>query len=109
MKKGRPAHTLSALVSDEHADAVREAMFRHSPTIGLREQRVGKVITDREMHQVEVGGQTIGVKVARNAGRVVNVQPEYEDVARAARAAGVPVKRMMARAIAAAERLWDGE
>ncbi len=107
MKKGRPAHTLSALVADDRADAVRAAMFAHSPTIGLRESRIGKTVADREMTRVEVDGHSIGVKIARCGGRVVNVQPEYEDIARAAREAGVPVKRMMARAIAAAEPLWD--
>ena len=42
MKKGRPAHTLSVLTDDEHADAVRRVVFTESSTIGLREHRVGQ-------------------------------------------------------------------
>jgi pyridinium-3,5-bisthiocarboxylic acid mononucleotide nickel chelatase len=100
MKKGRPAHTLSVLVSSERATGVRREVYRHTSTIGLREQRVGKHELDREMATVEVDGHVIGVKVARLDGEVVNVQPEFEDVAAAARALGLPVKTLMARATA---------
>jgi uncharacterized protein (TIGR00299 family) protein len=102
MKKGRPAHTLSVLAAAHRADVVRREVYRQTSTIGLREQRVGKHELDRSMASVELDGQTIGVKVARLDGEVVNVQPEFEDVATAARVLGRPVKTLMAEATAAA-------
>jgi pyridinium-3,5-bisthiocarboxylic acid mononucleotide nickel chelatase len=105
MKKGRPAHTLSVLVATDRADGVRREVYRQTSTIGLREQRVGKHELDRALATVELDGQTVGVKVARLDGEVVNVQPEFEDVATAARALGRPVKTVMAEAIAAARGL----
>ena len=109
MKKGRPAHTLSVLVAAHRADAVRREVYRQTSTIGLREQRVGKHELDREMATVQVHGHTIAVKLARlgpeDGGEVLNAQPEFEDVAAAARALGVPVKSLMADAVAAAQRL----
>ena len=57
------------------------------------------------MATVELDGHTIAVKVARLDGEVVNVQPEFEDVAAAARALGRPVKTVMAEAVAAARGL----
>ena len=49
------------------------------------------------------------MKLARlgpeDGGEVLNAQPEFEDVAAAARALGVPVKSLMADAVAAAQRL----
>ena len=102
MKKGRPAHTLSVLVSAERADDVRREVFRQTSTIGLREQPVGKHELDREMAVVEVDGQRIAVKVARSQGEVLNVQPEFEDVAAAARTLGRPAKSVMAQASALA-------
>ena len=39
MKKGRPAHTLSALAPPRHVDAVRRVVFTESSTIGVREHR----------------------------------------------------------------------
>ena len=100
MKKGRPAHTLSALVDADRAPAVRSAIFRQTSTIGLREQPLTKHALDREIVGVEVGGQYVAVKLARHQGTVVNAQPEYDDVARAAAALGRPVNDVLAEATA---------
>jgi uncharacterized protein (TIGR00299 family) protein len=105
MKKGRPAHTLSALVAADRADAVRTQMFRHTSTIGLRETPVGKTALAREMHTVLVDGEEVHVKLGLHNGQVVNVQPEYDDVARVAAASGRPVVDVLADAIAAARPL----
>ena len=103
MKKGRPAHTLHALVSAERADAVRRAVFRHTSTIGVREVPVGKSALDREMRSVAVDGHPVAVKLARLDGALVNTQPEYEDVARVAGLTGRPAKDVLAAAVAAIE------
>ncbi|HEY0951940.1 nickel pincer cofactor biosynthesis protein LarC [Nocardioides sp.] len=102
MKKGRPAHTLSALVDSSRAPGVRSAIFRQTSTIGLREQPVGKHALERQIVGVEVGGQPVAVKLARHEGAVVNAQPEYDDVARAAAALGRPVADVLAEAAALA-------
>ncbi len=107
MKKGRPAHTLSVLVTADRAEAVRETVFRHTSTIGLREQVLGKHALERTMDTVEVDGQQIAVKIARHGGAVVNAQPEYDDVARAADALGRPVSDVLAAAIAATHTLLE--
>src|SRR6476659_1856301 len=101
MKKGRPAHTLSVLVAADRAEEVRTAIFRHTSTIGLREQPLGKHALDREMVAVDVDGHRIAVKLARHEGVLVNAQPEYDDVARAAAARGRPVLDVLADAAAA--------
>jgi pyridinium-3,5-bisthiocarboxylic acid mononucleotide nickel chelatase len=48
----------------------------------------------------------VRVKLGVHDGRVVNAQPEYEDVAAAAAATGQPVKQVLARAVAQARTLW---
>ncbi len=108
MKKGRPAHTLSVLVTGDRRDVVRREIYRQTSTIGLREQRVGKHELDREMTSVELHGHTVAVKVARLGGEALNVQPEFEDVAAVARALGRPVKSVMADAVTAARALPSG-
>ena len=102
MKKGRPAHTLSALVDSSRAAGVRSAIFRQTSTIGLREQPVGKHALEREIVAVEVAGEPVAVELARHEGVVVNAQPEYDDVARAATALGRPVADVLAAAAALA-------
>ncbi|TDD43887.1 nickel pincer cofactor biosynthesis protein LarC [Kribbella antibiotica] len=106
MKKGRPAHTLSVLVSSTNADAVRRVVLTETTAIGLREYDIRKHAADREFTSVEVDGQRISIKIARYDGQVVNVQPEYEDVVTAAAELKRPVKTVMAKAVAAAENLW---
>ncbi len=108
MKKGRPAYTLSALLPVERAAAVRSVIYAETSAIGLRESLVGKHALDREMREVEVDGQRVRVKVALTEGRVVNVQPEFEDVAAAARELDRPVKAVLAAAVAAGSRWWGG-
>ena len=105
MKKGRPAHTLSVLVPPDRAEKVRATVFRETPAIGVREQRLDKHALDREMSSVEVDGHTIAVKLARHEGAVVNAMPEYDDVARAAAAADRPVADVLADAVAASRKL----
>lgn len=108
MKKGRPAHTLSVLTGGAAADAVRGAIWRHTSTIGAREVPVTKRALDREMVAVDVAGHAVDVKLASHGGEVVNAQPEWDDVARAADALGRPVNDVLAEAIAAARALLRG-
>ena len=103
MKKGRPAHTLQVMCAASKADGVRRALFEETSTIGVRTTTVGKHALDREFLQVEVEGQPVRVKLARLDGEVLNVAPEFDDVARAAAALGRPVKSVLAAATAAAQ------
>lgn len=107
MKKGRPAHTLSVLVSTANAEVVRSVILTETSAIGLREFGITKHAADREFASVEVEGQRIHVKIARYGGQVVNVQPEYDDVAAAATLLKKPVKSVLAKAIAAGHDLWS--
>ncbi len=101
MKKGRPAHTLHVLTRPQQADAVRATVFEQTSAIGLREQVVRKHALDREVVTVQVDGQPVRVKTAGSHGRVLNAQPEWDDVAAAAAALDRPVKTVLAQAISA--------
>jgi hypothetical protein len=103
MKKGRPAHTLAVLCSDQSAEAIRRVIFTETSTIGLRERRVAKRALERTSTTVQVDGVEIRVKTALLEGRVVNAIPEYDDVAAAAAQLGRPVKAVLAAATSAAQ------
>ena len=109
MKKGRPAHTLSVLVDPGRAAGVRDVIFRQTTTLGLREQPVAKHALDREMVALEIDGEPIAVKLARHDGVVVNAQPEYDDVARAAAALRRPVNDVLTEAQARCRALLDSD
>ncbi|MFW3169803.1 nickel pincer cofactor biosynthesis protein LarC [Geodermatophilus sp. CPCC 206100] len=102
MKKGRPAHTLSALCPPHAVAAVQRAVFATTSTIGLRTTPVGKVELARSAASVEVLGGRVGVKLAVLEGRLVNVSVEYDDVAALAAELALPVKEVLRAATAAA-------
>lgn len=110
MKKGRPAYTLHALTRPDAAEAVRRVFFRETSTIGVREHEVVKHALPREMLTVTVDGHPIAVKAARLDHQVVNLQPEWDDVARAAAALGRPAIDVLAeaKATALARPTWPG-
>jgi hypothetical protein len=102
MKKGRPGHVLSVLSGPEVADAVRGVVLTETSAIGLRVHAVAKHALPRDETEVSVQGHRIRVKRAWLEGRVVNAQPEWEDVATVAAETGVPAKEVLALASAAA-------
>jgi len=86
MKKGRPAHTFSALCTREFLDAVSDAVFAQTSTIGIRRHTVERDVLERSESIVDVDGQHIRVKTARRRGAVVNRSLEWDDVVAAASA-----------------------
>lgn len=108
MKKGRPAHTVSALVPARLLGAVQGAMFTHTSTIGLRWTAVGKHALDRQTITVEVQGHAIRVKVAFAEGKAVSATPEFDDIAAASAALGVPTKHMLEAAVAGVRNAMSG-
>ena len=102
MRKGRPGQVLSALAQADRLDAVCRAVFEQTTTLGVRVSAVQRRSLPRDEVQVEVAGEPVSVKRARLGGRIVNAQPEYDDVRAAAGRTGRPVADVLAEARAAA-------
>ena len=102
MKKGRPAHTLSVLCREDLADAARDRIFRDTSTLGVRHSRRGRVALDREFAEVSVGAGRVRVKIGSRDGVVLQVMPEFEDIAALAREQGRPERVILQEALAAA-------
>ncbi len=79
MKKSRPAATLSVLCKPDDTDAMKDVIFTHSSSIGVREYRVKKDMLRREEISVETGYGPVKVKQSFFKGRLVRSKPEYED------------------------------
>ncbi len=93
MKKGRPAFTLSVLVDPADAIAVRAVMVRETGTMGVRGRTMERWPQSRRFDSVTVDGHEIRVKSTGD-----RVKAEHEDVARAARALGLPLREIARRA-----------
>jgi pyridinium-3,5-bisthiocarboxylic acid mononucleotide nickel chelatase len=101
MKKGRPALTLAALAEQSLAERVADTMLRETSSIGLR--RIPVTRRERPRHELEVATRfgPIPVKVSDGPWGPPQVKPEFDACARAARAANVPVREVIAEALRA--------
>ncbi|GAA1490825.1 LarC family nickel insertion protein [Brachybacterium sacelli] len=96
MKHGRPAVTVHALVREDLGGSTAALLMDRTGTLGVRMHRVERLIRTREFTEVEVRGQRIAVKVARDRdGTVVRREPEFRDVAAAARVLGISERAML--------------
>ncbi len=97
MKKGRPAHTVSALADVAVAEQVATAMGEATGSFGVRWQHLTRRPSARSEHEVEVDGQPVRVKVG--PGRV---KVEHGDAARVAKLTGTPLREV----VSLAEEAW---
>jgi uncharacterized protein (TIGR00299 family) protein len=86
MKKGRPGHRLEVLATAASRQAVAQAIFRATSTIGLREWPVSRQVLARSVETRIFRGQSIAWKVVRLPDGTSRAKPEYDDVIRAAAA-----------------------
>ena len=99
MKKGRPAHTVHALVDVALAGQIAEVLTRETGTLGVRGSVVERWPAARQTAHVEVEGYPVRIKVS--AGRV---KVEQEDAARVAARTGMPLREVVSLAEEAARR-----
>ena len=103
MKKGRPAHTLCVLAHYGDREALRDRVFALTSTLGVRETPVSRTALQRDWRAVTVPGGEVRIKVGLRAGRIATTTAEFEDAAALARTRGVPVRRVLDEAAAAAD------
>lgn len=107
MKKGRQAVTIAVLCSPERADAMRQILFRETGTLGIRATPVVKTALERTTTKVETRFGAVAVKVGHLNGRVASLAPEFEECARVAREAGVPLREVYEEALRLAQAEHD--
>lgn len=93
MKKGRPAHTVSALADPALAEQVARVLAAETGSLGVRGTTMDRWPSERQLHEVEVSGLPVRVKVS--PGRI---KAEHDDAARVARRTGLPVREVIFRA-----------
>jgi hypothetical protein len=104
MKKGRPAHTLTVLCHPSRAAGLRERILRETTTFGVREAAVRKHPLPRAFVDLPFAGGTLPIKLAHRDGVILQVMPEFEDVATLSRRLGRPQRLVLQEAAAEAAR-----
>ena len=98
MKKNRPGTLMTIVAKPEDRETMTEIVFRESTTIGVRHQELSRECLDREMVTVTTPLGPVRFKVARRDGRILNAQPEFDDLAKLSRERGIPIKDLQALA-----------
>jgi uncharacterized protein (TIGR00299 family) protein len=98
MKKNRPGTLMTIITRPEDRDKLVSVVFRETTTIGVRYTEMARQCLERETVDVATPLGPVRFKVARRDGRVLNAQPEFEDLLRLAGEHSRPVKDVQALA-----------
>ena len=86
MKKGRPAHCITALSHKDKVDAISDTLLNLSTTIGLRIVPFAKRVLSRELKQIKTRYGSVQVKEVIQPNGQKRWKAEYSDVAHIAEA-----------------------
>ena len=98
MKKNRPGTLMTIVARPSDRERLVNLEFRESTTIGVRFTEMERECLERDTVTVGTPLGEIRFKVARRNGRVLNAQPEYDDLVRVAREHARPIKDVQALA-----------
>ena len=100
MKKNRPGVLVRVLARPADAPALARLVLEHTSALGVRMSTMERLIARRDSRVVETPWGEVRVKLKLLGSHQI-VAPEYEDCARLARQAGVPLRDIYAAARAA--------
>jgi len=101
MKKGRPGVVLSFLGPPSSLGELLRVAFSQVPTLGVRFRPMSRATLARRHETVKTPYGDVRIKVGRAGDQVFVSTPEFEDCRRLAAATGVPVRDVIAAAVAA--------
>ena len=96
MKKSRPGHLLHVICREADKDALVRALFAHTTTIGIRENRFRRYALDRHIETIETSDGPVRRKCSTGYG-VSREKFEHDDLARIADAHGLNLREAEAR------------
>ena len=96
MKKGRPGTLLTVLCAEDDKEELAGLIFRHTPTIGIRESGRERMVLERRQETVHTPWGDVRVKVSEGYG-VSKRKAEYEDVRAIAERTGLSIREIKER------------
>jgi len=92
MKKNRPAVLFSVLCREFEVERFSSLLLRETSTLGVRWFVTERCVAERSTDVVSTPYGEVRRKIKLQYGRVVSAKPEYDDCARLAEAAQVPLQ-----------------
>ena len=94
MKKGRAALSFNCMCRGEIKDKMVSLIFRHTSTLGIRENTSRRRTLQREQTELQTKYGTVRIKTACGFG-VKKTKPEYEDIAKIARENNLSIQEVL--------------
>ncbi len=94
MKKSRPGHLISVLVSLGREAPLEELLFRESTTLGIRKSELDRVVLERRWTSVQTPWGEARVKIGERDGQIRSATPEFEDLKQLAQKSGLSIKEL---------------
>ncbi len=94
MKKNRPAYRLNVICNSEDLKNIFETIFREIPTLGLRYWECNREILKRRIIKVNTEYGKVRVKESFFGGKIINVNPEYEDCKKISNKTSLPLNKV---------------
>lgn len=102
MKKNRPAYELVVLCKEENLNTITSLIFENTTTIGMRKEKMERVILPRTSRSVMTDLGIVDLKVVTLPDGTVREYPEYESLKAIAKVMGmsiIDVKRKVLKEI----------
>ena len=97
MKKARPGVVFCVMCRPSQKDEMVRLIFRHTDTIGIRENVMKRYVLSRSTQEKETPWGKIRIKTSEGYG-VSRSKAEYEDLAKIAREQGISIGEVMKKA-----------
>jgi len=94
MKKGRMGLTFTCMCRSELKDKMVSLIFKHTTTLGMRENTSRRYTLQREQKEIQTQYGTVRIKTAYGYG-VQKSKPEYEDIAKIAKERGIAIQDIL--------------
>jgi pyridinium-3,5-bisthiocarboxylic acid mononucleotide nickel chelatase len=95
MKKNRPGTLLSVICLPDSVGKFANILMHETTTIGLRWRVENRIKARRTIEKIDTSYGPINIKLAKNSGRIINLNPEYEDCKRVALEKNIPLKKVI--------------
>ena len=96
MKKSRPGILIRVICSTSDKEKMVELLFRHTTTIGIREQAMNRYVLERRIETLQTPYGEVRCKISSGYG-VMRRKYEYEDLVRIADAEGLSLEEVRQR------------
>lgn len=94
MKKNRPAYIVNIILSEKDKENIIYTLFKYSSTIGMRVEKMERVVMNRKIVEKEVLGEKIRVKEISYKD-ITRFSPEYEDIKRIAKIKNISIDEVL--------------